>query len=86
MIKHENEVLKQELQELRLKNKLLTDELDSTKKDFKYVNQFYKAMSQFVEKHYGRGLFTFFLDTGIQMKAVLETLKLKFSSKKNKRP
>lgn len=32
----------------------------STKKDFRNVKLFYKAMSQFARKHYGRGVFSFF--------------------------
>lgn len=37
----------------------------STNKDIRYVKQFYKAMSQYVEKHHGRGLFSMILNAGI---------------------
>ncbi|MBA4166854.1 MAG: glycosyltransferase family 2 protein [Chitinophagaceae bacterium] len=47
----------------------------STKKDFKYVKMFYKAMSQFAKKHYGAGIFTALLDAGIWTRAGLEILK-----------
>lgn len=41
----------------------------STRKDARYVIQFYKAMSQFVHKHYGRGLYSATLDAGIWLRA-----------------
>lgn len=44
----------------------------STKKDFKYVKLFYKAMSQFVKKHYGRGAFSFFIDAAIGVRGAIE--------------
>ncbi len=45
---------------------------ESTRKDFKYVKQFYLAMSQFVEKHYSgkRQLFRFILKCGIAARSV----------------
>jgi GT2 family glycosyltransferase len=48
---------------------------ESTKKDSRYVNLFYMAMSQFVKKYYGRGIFTAFLDTAIKARAGMETIK-----------
>lgn len=47
----------------------------STNKDFRYVKQFYKAMSQFVKKHYGRSVFSIFLDAGIFIRGGIETLR-----------
>lgn len=41
----------------------------STKRDLKYIRQFYLAMSQFVKKYYGRGLYSFLLDTAIWFRA-----------------
>lgn len=47
----------------------------STKKDFKYVKQFYLAMSQFVKKHYGRGAFSLLLDAGIFLRGGVEAFR-----------
>jgi GT2 family glycosyltransferase len=47
----------------------------STTKDFKYVKLFYKAMSQFVKKHYGRGAFSLFIDAAISVRGGIEALK-----------
>ncbi len=47
---------------------------ESTKKDLKYVKQFYLAMSQFAKKYYGRGLYTFFLDIAITLRALISTI------------
>ena len=54
---------------------------ESTKKDFKYVSLFYKAMSQFVKKYYGNGLFTMFLDASIWTRAGIEIIKNPFRKK-----
>lgn len=51
----------------------------STKKDLRYVRQFYLAMSQYVKKHYGRGAFSYVLDAGIWLRASLEAIKSKLS-------
>jgi GT2 family glycosyltransferase len=47
----------------------------STTKDFKYIKLFYKAMSQFVKKHYGRGPFSFFIDAAIGLRGGIEICK-----------
>jgi len=47
-LKEDNDILKQELQDLRLKNKMLTDELESSKKDFLYQKM--RADSNQVQK------------------------------------
>ena len=57
----------------------------STKKDFKYVRQFYKAMSQFVKKYYGRGLYSMLLDTGIGIFTLFSSLRVFFSGKTSRR-
>ena len=57
----------------------------STKKDFKYVRQFYKAMSQFVKKYYGRGLYSMLLDTGISIFTLFSSLRVFFSGKTSRR-
>jgi GT2 family glycosyltransferase len=44
---------------------------ESTKKDFKYVKLFYKSMSQFVKKYYGRGIYSTLLDLAIWSRAAL---------------
>lgn len=54
----------------------------STKKDFRYVKQFYKAMSQFVKKHYGSGIFSYLLDTGIFMRGAIEAARQMMKKKK----
>jgi GT2 family glycosyltransferase len=54
----------------------------STKKDFRYVKQFYLAMSQFAKKHYGRGVFTLFLDGAIFMRGSIEALRQMIRKKK----
>ncbi len=54
----------------------------STKKDFKYVKQFYLAMSQFVKKHYGRGAFSLLLDTGIFLRGGAEAFRQILKKKK----
>ncbi len=53
----------------------------STRKDFRYVKMFYKAMSQFAKKYYGNGTFTFFLDTGIRIREGIELIKNSFKRK-----
>jgi GT2 family glycosyltransferase len=53
----------------------------STKKDFKYVKMFYKAMSLFVKKHYGTGPYSMFLDTGIFLRGSMEAARLLFRKK-----
>jgi GT2 family glycosyltransferase len=53
----------------------------STKKDFRYVKLFYKAMSQFVKKHYGRGLYSTLLDTGILLRGGVEAVKQSLKKK-----
>lgn len=57
----------------------------STKKDVKYVRQFYKAMSQFARKHYGRGLYSVLLDTGIWAFTLFSSLRVAFSKKTSRR-
>jgi N-acetylglucosaminyl-diphospho-decaprenol L-rhamnosyltransferase len=47
---------------------------ESTKKDIKYIKQFYLAMSQFVKKYYGRGAYSFLLDTAIWIRAGIHAL------------
>ena len=47
----------------------------STTKDFKYVKLFYKAMSQFAEKYYGRNAFTYLLKAAIGIRGGIEALK-----------
>ncbi|MEO8583442.1 MAG: hypothetical protein ABI415_06585, partial [Flavitalea sp.] len=47
---------------------------ESTKKDFKYVKQFYKSMSQFVKKYYGRGIYSSLLDIAIWSRAGIELI------------
>lgn len=54
----------------------------STKKDFRYVKQFYLAMSQFAKKHYGRGIFSFLLDGAIVARGGIEAIRQKFRKKK----
>ena len=53
----------------------------STKKDFRYVRQFYKAMSQFVKKYYGRGMYSILLDAGIGVFTLFSSLRVFFSGK-----
>lgn len=50
---------------------------ESTQKDHKYVNMFYKAMTQYVDKHYkGKpGFQKTFLKSGIEIRRILEHLK-----------
>jgi GT2 family glycosyltransferase len=57
----------------------------STKKDTKYVRQFYKAMSQFAAKYYGRGLYYYTLQAGIKMFTLFSSLRVVFSSKTSHR-
>jgi GT2 family glycosyltransferase len=57
----------------------------STKKDVRNVRQFYKAMSQFVKKYYGRGLYSFVLDTGISVFTLFSSLRVFFSAKTSHR-
>lgn len=57
----------------------------STKKDFRYVKMFYKAMSQFAKKYYGRGFYSFLLDTGIAVFTVFSSLRVVFSAKTSRR-
>ncbi|MBO9571752.1 MAG: glycosyltransferase family 2 protein [Chitinophagaceae bacterium] len=47
---------------------------ESTKKDFKYIKQFYLAMSQFVKKYYGKGVYSFLLDSAIWFRAGIHAL------------
>jgi GT2 family glycosyltransferase len=53
----------------------------STKKDFRYVKQFYLAMSQFAKKHYGRGIFSSLLDGAILMRGSVEAVRQLFRKK-----
>ncbi|HKP32546.1 MAG TPA: glycosyltransferase family 2 protein [Chitinophagaceae bacterium] len=50
---------------------------ESTQKDHKYVNMFYKAMTQYVDKHYENkpGFQKAFLKSGIEIRRILEHLK-----------
>lgn len=57
----------------------------STKKDTKYVRLFYKAMSQFARKYYGRGLYYFTLKAGIGLFTLFSSLRVAFSSKTSRR-
>ena len=57
----------------------------STKKDVRYVQQFYKAMSQFVKKYYGRGLYSVFLDAGIGVFTLFSSLRVFFSGRTSRR-
>ena len=57
----------------------------STRKDFRYVRQFYKAMSQFVKKYYGRGIYSALLDTGIGIFTLFSSLRVFFSGKTSRR-
>ena len=57
----------------------------STKKDIKYVRQFYKAMSQFVKKYYGRGLYSILLDAGISIFTLFSSLRVVFSGRTSRR-
>ena len=57
----------------------------STKKDIRYVQQFYKAMSQFVKKYYGRGLYSMLLDTGISVFTLFSSLRVFFSGRTSRR-
>ncbi len=57
----------------------------STKKDVVYVRQFYKAMSQFVKKYYGRGLYPMLLDTGIAVFTLFSSLRVFFSARTSRR-
>lgn len=57
----------------------------STTKDLKYVKLFYKAMSQFAKKYYGRGLYSFLLDTGIAVFNLFSSLRVAFSAKTSRR-
>lgn len=53
----------------------------STKKDIRYVHQFYKAMSQFVKKHYGHGAYSLMLDAGIRVFTLFSSLRVFFSGR-----
>jgi GT2 family glycosyltransferase len=57
----------------------------STKKDFTYVRQFYKAMSQFVKKYYGRGVYSILLDAGIRVFTLFSSLRVFFSGRTSRR-
>ncbi|MBL7696728.1 MAG: glycosyltransferase family 2 protein [Chitinophagaceae bacterium] len=57
----------------------------STKKDIRYVRQFYRAMSQFAKKYYGRGVYSFVLDAGITMFTLFSSLRVAFSKKTSRR-
>jgi GT2 family glycosyltransferase len=50
----------------------------STKKDFRYVKMFYTAMSQFVKKYYGKGIFTMLLAAGIWARSSVEFIRTSF--------
>jgi len=54
----------------------------STKKDIRYVKQFYKAMSQFVRKHYGSGPYVYLLEAGIFVRGFAAALARVASRKK----
>jgi GT2 family glycosyltransferase len=53
----------------------------STKKDVRYVRQFYRAMSQFVKKHYGVGVYTIMLDGAIKLFTLFSSLRVFFSKR-----
>lgn len=55
----------------------------STKKDLKYVRLFYKAMSQYVRKHHGNGLFAWFLDGAIVVRGGVAALFQLLTRRKN---
>lgn len=57
----------------------------STKKDTRYVRIFYKAMSQFAKKYYGRGLYYYTLQAGIRLFTLFSSLRVAFSSKTSRR-
>jgi GT2 family glycosyltransferase len=57
----------------------------STNKDSRYVRQFYRAMSQFVKKHYGRGVYTSFLDLAISAFTLFSSLRVVFSKRTSRR-
>ena len=60
---------------------------ESTRKDFRYTKLFYKAMSQFVRKHYKGGvtfIFTAFMDLAIWLRAAISLIINLFKTKKIK--
>ena len=57
----------------------------STKKDIRYVKQFYKAMSLFTKKYYGTGLYSLLIDTGIRMFTLFSSLQVVFSKRTSHR-
>ena len=57
----------------------------STRKDIRYVRQFYKAMSQFVKKYYGRGMYSIMLDAGIGIFTLFSSIRVFFSGKTSRR-
>jgi N-acetylglucosaminyl-diphospho-decaprenol L-rhamnosyltransferase len=54
---------------------------ESTKKDAHYVHLFYKAMVQFIKKHFGSGIFVALLEAAIWMSRKLSAFALLFSGK-----
>lgn len=55
----------------------------STKKDIQYVKQFYKAMSQYVRKHYGNGPYLLLLESGIYIRGGIAAVLQFFGKNKN---
>ncbi len=54
----------------------------STKKDTRYVIQFYRAMSQYVRKHYGNGPYAWLLDAGIIVRGSVAAISQKLRSRR----
>ena len=55
---------------------------ESTKKDLRYVKLFYKAMLQFMNKHFkSPGLFSFFMKTGISFRSKTAAIPFLFTEK-----
>jgi GT2 family glycosyltransferase len=57
----------------------------STKKNATYVRHFYRAMSQFVKKHYGAGIYTSILDAAITAFTLFSSLRVAFSRRTSRR-
>ncbi|SRR5579871_17986 len=57
---------------------------ESTKKDFRYVKLFYKAMSQFAKKHFSKGasgLFSMMIQAAIWLRACISAISSVFTQK-----
>jgi len=55
---------------------------ESTKKDLRYVKLFYKAMLQFMNKHFkSAGLFIFFMKTGVWFRSKIAAIPFLFTGK-----